>query len=102
MYQLEFLPIARQDLIEIVQYITVKLKNPDVADRLAEQIIEAAEDLTDFPYRNPVFSPIRPLSHEYRTASVGNYLLFYRVVEEEQRILISRILYNRRNLESLL
>lgn len=102
MYQLEFLPIARQDLIEIVQYITVKLKNPEAADRLAEDIISAVEALTDFPYRNPVFSPIRPLSFEYRTASVGNYLLFYRVSEEEQQILVSRILYNRRNLESLL
>ena len=102
MYQLEFLPTARMDLIEIVQYIAVKLKNPEAADRLAEEIIAAAEALTDFPYRNPVFSPIRPLSYEYRTASVENYLLFYRVTEEEERILVSRILYNRRNLESLL
>ena len=102
MYRLEFLPSARQDLIDTVRYITEKLKNPDAADRIAEEIVAAAESLREFPYRNPVFRPMKPLEREVRSVPAGNYLLFYWVEEEEKRVTIARILYARRDLEAAL
>ena len=53
MYNLEYLPVARQDMIEIVRYIGVELANPVAADRLAAELIEAGESLTKFPYAHP-------------------------------------------------
>ena len=34
MYKLEYLPVARKDMLEIVRYISRELQNPDAADRL--------------------------------------------------------------------
>ena len=99
MYQVEFLPAARRDLTDIVLYISQKLRNEDAAYRLAEQIVEAAERLATFPYTNPVYWPIRPLSNEYRRVNVKNYLLFYTVDEVKQTVTVHRIIYGRRNYE---
>ena len=33
MYKLEYLPVARKDMIEIVRYISRELQNPDAAVR---------------------------------------------------------------------
>jgi len=59
MYRLEYLPQATQDMIDIVRYISRELSNPTAAGKLAAEMIEAAEKLTDFPYRNRVYQPIR-------------------------------------------
>ena len=40
MYNLEYLPAARNDMLEIVRYISWKLKNPDAAERLADELVE--------------------------------------------------------------
>ena len=45
MYTIEYLPIARRDMVDIAKYIGVKLANPDAAERLAEKMAESAEDL---------------------------------------------------------
>jgi hypothetical protein len=46
-------------------------------------MIEAAGMLTDFPYSNPVYSPIKPLKHEYRKQLVKSYIMFYWVDEKK-------------------
>ena len=43
LYKLEYLPVARKDMIEIVRYISRELQNPDAADRLAVELVNAAE-----------------------------------------------------------
>ena len=44
MYKLEYLPVARKDMLEIVRYIRGELQNPDAADRLAVELVDAAEN----------------------------------------------------------
>lgn len=102
MYTLEYLPAARQDMIEIVRYIGRELKNPSAADRLATELIGAGDGLLLFPYAYPVYQPIRPLSHEYRKLTVGNYFMFYWVDEEKKTVTVARVLYGKRDLERLL
>ena len=102
MYRLEYLPIAKQDMMEIVWYISHKLPNPAAAQRLADEMIEAAEKLTNFPYSNSVYHPIRPLRQEYRRMLVQNYLMFYYVNEAQKLITIARVIYARRDYENLL
>ena len=81
MYKLEYLPVARRDMIEIVRYISKELQNPTAADQLAMELIEAGDSIPKFPYANPAFIPIRPLKHEYRKLLVQNYFMFYWVDE---------------------
>ena len=102
MYKLEYLPSAKKDMADIAYYISHTLVNPDAAVRLAEELVSAAETLRDFPYAYPVFTPIRPLAHEYRKLIVRNYIMFYWVEEQSKTIILARVIYNRRDLDSQL
>ena len=48
LYKLEYLPVARKDMIEIVRYISRELQNPDAADRLAVEAGECSGKCADF------------------------------------------------------
>ena len=99
MYKLEYLPVARQDLIDIIRYISQELKNPDAANNLAVKLVEATEKVTAFPYANPSY---QPLKHEYRKILVQNYLILYWVDEEKKLVTVARVLYAKRNYRRLL
>lgn len=102
MYQVEYLPSARQDMVEIIRYISHELCSPVAADKLSLEFIEAADRLQLFPYANTAYIPIKPLKHEYRKLPVQNYLMFYWVDEERKRVTIARVIYARRDYEKLL
>ncbi|MCL1807372.1 MAG: type II toxin-antitoxin system RelE/ParE family toxin [Oscillospiraceae bacterium] len=102
MYKLEYLPLAKQDMTDIVRYISRELVNPIAAERLASEMIEAAERLIDFPYAYPAHYPIKPLKHEYRRLLVRNYIIFYTVDEKLKLITVARVIYARRDYEALL
>lgn len=97
MYKLEYLPIARQDLIEIVRYISQELKNPEAAERLAVKLTDAAESTLSFPYAFAAYHPLRPLKHDYRKLIVQSYMIFYWVDEAKQVVTVARVIYVRRN-----
>ena len=102
MYQLEFLPIAKQDMIDIAQYISHELLNPTAAEKLADAMIDAAEMLADFPYINAIHQSIKPSKKEYRKLIVKNYIVFYWVDEKDKKVTIARVIYARRDYEGLL
>ena len=93
MYNLEYQPIAQQNMINIVAYISEVLCNPIAANRLAEEFIDTAEKIRDFPYSMPVYHPVRPLKYEYRKLIVKNYIMFYRVDEAKRMITVARVIY---------
>ncbi len=98
MYTLEFLDEALCDIVEIAQYITKTLQNPQAAVRLTNKMIEKAEKVCSFPYSNRVFTPIKPLKREYRKIIVDNYIMFYFINEDKKTVLIARVLYAKRNI----
>lgn len=102
MYKVEYLPAARKDMLEIVRYISGELKNPDAADRLAVELVDAAESVLTFPYATPVYQPIRPLKHEYRKILAHNYLMFYWVDEEKKLVTVARVVHAKRDYGRLL
>ena len=102
MYRLEFLPIAKQDMTDTVRYISRELCSPKVADVLADEMIEAAERLCEFPYINAIHQSIKPLKKEYRKLMVKNYIIFYWVDEKEKLITIARVIYAHRDYEKML
>jgi len=102
MYRLEYLPLAKQDIVDIAGYITIVLNNPSAAENLIEEMIEKADKLIDFPYINPIHTFIKPLEYEYRKLIVKNYIMFYWVDEAEKKITIARVIYERRNYGEML
>lgn len=102
MYTIEYLPIARRDMVDIAKYIGVKLANPDAAERLAEKMVESAEDLANMPYKCPMYIPVKPLKHEHRKLIVHNYIMFYWIDEDKKLVTIARVVYSGRDYEKLL
>ena len=93
MYELDFLPIAKRDMTEIVRYISHQLQNPAAAEQLADEMIEAVEAARSFPYAAPSHFPIRPLKHDYRKLLVQNYLIFYWVDDQARKITVAGAVY---------
>lgn len=102
MYKLEYLPAARQDMVDIMRYISRELCNPTAAERLAMELIHAGDSILGFPYANPAYTPIRPLKHEYRKRLVQNYIMFYWVDEDKKLVTIARVIYAKREIGRLL
>jgi plasmid stabilization system protein ParE len=102
MYNIEYLPSALNDIKEITRYVGVKLDNPSAADRLAEDIVDAVESLSDTPYKYPVYIPLVPLENEYRKILVHNYFVFYCVSENDKTVTVYRVMFAKRDIDSLL
>lgn len=101
MYKLVYLPVARQDMVDIVRYISRELCNPAAAERLAMELIQAGDSIPGFPYANPAYTPIRPLKHEYRKRLVQNYIMFYWVDEDKKLVTVARMIYTKWEIEQL-
>ena len=102
MYRLGFLPIAREDMLDIVRYISQELHNPEAAQRLSERLIDAVQSILGHPYAAPAFHPPRPLKYEYRKLHVQSYMVFYRIDEERELVTVARVVYARRDYGHLL
>lgn len=102
MYKLEVFPVAKEDMVEIVRYISKDLKKTAAANTLSAALFAAMVAVTEFPYANPAYVPIRPLRFEYRKRMVKNYLMLYRVDEQKKTITISRVIYAKRDYDRFL
>ena len=98
-YKVEYLPIAMQDMVDIVSYISGELDNPEAAQGLAEKLIAAGDTLGNHPYKNRNYNPAKKLKYEYRRVLVGNYGMYYWVDEEAHVVTIARVIYQRRDID---
>lgn len=55
MYNLEYLPVALQDMVAIVRYISRELGNPAAADRLATELIDAGDSTPNSVYEFVIY-----------------------------------------------
>lgn len=83
-------PLAQNDLEEILNYITEELASPNAAVNTVGSILDRADLLALFPDSGTPLSSIYPITSGYRFAQSGNYLIFYRHIEN---VYIDRILY---------
>ena len=102
LYKLEYLPVARRDILDITKYISQELKNPQAAEQLITSLVNKLDSLTEMPYIYPSFVPIRQLDKEYRKVRVGSYMIFYWVDEYTKVITIARVIYSKRDIENIL
>lgn len=87
--------------MEIVRYISGDLQKPAAADRLAMELVNAAESVLTFPYALPrITNP--SVECEYRKILVQNFLMFYWVDEEKKLVTVARVVYAKRDVAKLL
>jgi toxin ParE1/3/4 len=97
-YQVRLLPVAEEDLDEIVTYVA--LDDLQAASKLADRFEAHLERLSSFPRlgRIPRDSDLREAG--YRYVIIGDCLTFYAV--EKRTVVVHRILHGRRDYKELL
>lgn len=101
MYKIVYLPIAKQDIIDIVLYISDQLNAPKAAMDLLDAFDHSISLLSEFPYAHKIYRPLRALAEEYRMLPVNNYAVFYLVREQEEVVEIHRVINARMDLTKL-
>jgi addiction module RelE/StbE family toxin len=97
-YGIEYLPIAREDLIDIFEYI--KSDNPDAAANFIKKIDESILKLEMFPGCGVIPKDERLQKRGYRMLIIGNYVVFY--VIKDGAVEIRRIIHGSRKYSFLL
>ncbi len=97
--KIDIAPIAYEDLKDIYSYISNKLTNPTAAERTVKKITQSYLLLADSPYIGASLKSKLQIDTPYRFLVSGNYLIFYLI--KEDRVIISRIIYGRRNYSKL-
>ena len=91
-YKIKYLPLAVQDLNEIAQYLSGFY--PKTASRVLKELREKITKLGDTPKMCEVYR----LDPAYRRMVVDQYLVFYRVNDENKIVEIHRVLRGAWNL----
>lgn len=100
-YRVEFLPGALRDMTEIVSSF-VMLGSKTGAIRIKDKMNQAARQVADFPYSGVTVPNERFAKFGYRLIVVEKYLMFYRVFDEETKVLFYRVLNGARDYPSVL
>ncbi len=85
------------DLNDIVDYITYRLKNPIAAENFVDEVEKAIYDRLPFAEAFEQYYSNRERKHPYYRIPVRNYMIFYVVIGDTMEV--RRILYSKRNLK---
>lgn len=99
-YKLSILPLFEDDLNEIVDYITYRLRNLLAAERLVDEVERAIEDRLDCAESFEPYPSSRERKYPYYRIQVKNFTIFYVVIGNTMEV--RRMIYSRRNLKDLI
>lgn len=99
-YKLQFLPLFEEDLNEIVDYITFKLKNPTAANDLVDAVEASVYNRLSNAESFEPYKSVKKRKYPYYCIQIKNFTIFYVVIDDVMEV--RRILYNRRDLTKLL
>ena len=96
-YKLRFLPLFEEDLNEIVDYITHRLKNPIAAEALISDVQTAIHDRLSCAEAFEQYHSAKERQYPYYRITVRNYTIFYVVMDDVMEV--RRIIYSRRDIK---
>lgn len=88
---------AKDDIIEIHNYITYVLLSPDISHKFFKGLRKSISQLSFFPYKFPLVRNKLFKNMEYHYMPYKNYLVFYEVIEKQNCVNVLRIVYKKRN-----
>jgi addiction module RelE/StbE family toxin len=97
-YDIRYLPIAEDDLNEIVDFLLEY--SIDAANAFIDELEKLEERLSMFPESAAPVRDKKLQSRGYRVAVIGDYLLIYTL--RDKCIFVMRIMHSKRNYLSLL
>ena len=99
-YELRILPLFEEDLNEIVDYITLRLRNPIAANDLVDAVEKAINERLPSAEAFERYHSKRERRYPYYRIPVKNFMIFYVVIDNVMEV--RRILYARRNWKEML
>lgn len=100
-FSLEYLPYALNDMTEIISsYIMFGIKQGAI--KVKDSFNKAAQQISAFPYSGIAIPDDKLAKFNFRMIIVGKYLMFYRVFENEHKVIFYRVLNGKRNYPTLL
>ncbi len=99
-FELRYSPLFYDDLDKITNYTLLDLKNEIATKTFIYDIETAINKRLESPLHAAIYPSMRRRKHEYRRILVGNYLIFYVVIEHT--MVVRRLLYGRRDLDKIL
>ena len=100
-FSLCYTPLAREDMLEILMYISEESGAPRSAEQILDKIESDLDRLRHNPYSAPVARDGYLSSQGFRVLVSGKYLALYKVNDLEQNVTVYRIVHGKRNLEWL-
>jgi len=94
-YKLRYLPVFYDDLEQVTNYITDKLKNAPAAVRLVDDIEAAIKKRLAAPASFEVYESYKKRPRPYYRIYIRNYIVFYVVIDDVMEV--RRLLYKKRN-----
>ncbi len=101
-YKVLITELAQRDLDTAVEYIAVQLSNPIAAGDLLDEVEKCFSYLRSNPFIYAKSADIRLEKEGYRKALVKNHILFFKVFEEDKKVIVYRIIYGARDYQKLL
>ena len=101
-YKIEITDRANSDIVNIYSYIASTLKEPVIALNQIDRIEAAIDSLATLPERIALVSDPNLANEGYRKLLVDNYYVFFKIDLNKSIIMIIRILYARRDWQSII
>lgn len=102
MYRLVITELAHNDLEAITDYLSTELDNPIAACAFLDEIEKCYSCLHSNPFIYAKCTDVRLEKEGYRKALIKNHILFFKVSENEKKVIVYRIIYGARDYLKLL
>ena len=91
-----------KDLDNITDYFINSLNSKNAATHLLDCTEEIISHISENPYMYPVYHDKDIAERGYHYSVIGNFLLFYAINEINKTVVLSRLLYGRRNISEII
>lgn len=96
-YNVKILDEAKEDMMKIIRYIKTKLKEPQIAEQHRKAFKEEISKLKNTADIYSVIDNETTGKSEIRKINVKNYMIFYRIIEQEKEVQIIAVYYSGSN-----
>ena len=101
-YQIVITPKARNDLIDIGDYISFILLEPETSEKFIKGLRRSISQLQYFPQKFPTIQDYILKNHNIHYMPYKNYFVFYLVENEKKQVIILRVGHKNRNWKNIL
>ncbi len=101
-YRITLTERAKDDIIDIGDYISDVLLEPDISKQFIQGLRKSISQLKEFPFKFPLVQDEILHSQGIRCMPHKNFYVFYKVIDSLRTVVVLRVGYNKRNWSNIL